>query len=271
MKTIVITGSTRGIGFGLADSFLALGCRAVVSGRQRAAVDEAVAELAARHEAERVFGQPCDVTRFDQVQALWDAAQARFGAVDVWINNAGRSHLPMPFHRLAPELVESVLGTNVLGTMYGSRVAIAGMLDQGFGQIYNMEGMGSDGHTQEGLTLYGSTKYGLRYLNKALVKELKGTPVLFGMLSPGMVLTALVTDAFEEHLEAFERARFILNILTDRVETVTPWLARKILENEKHGVQIQWLSFPKLLGRFLTAPFKKRDVFGDWPPAQDRG
>jgi len=52
----------------------------------------------------------------------------------------------------------------------------------------------------------------------------------------------------------------IMNILADRVETVTPWLARKVLENERHGVRIKWLSTGNLMGRFLAAPFRKRDL-----------
>ena len=86
MKTIVITGSTRGIGYGLADSLLDLGCAVTVSGRTLAAVQQAIAKLASKHGPERAFGHPCDVTHLDQVQALWDAAQARFGKIDIWIS-----------------------------------------------------------------------------------------------------------------------------------------------------------------------------------------
>ena len=88
MKTVVVTGSTRGIGHGLADAFLARGCCVVVSSRRPDAVEAAVTGLSAKHEPQRVFGQPCDVRRFEQVQALWDAARARFGSVQIWINNA---------------------------------------------------------------------------------------------------------------------------------------------------------------------------------------
>ena len=103
MKSIVITGSTRGIGFGLADAFLALDCQVTISGRARASVDQATAALAARHAAGRIFGFPCDVTHIEELQALWEAACARFGAVDIWINNAGISNRRSDYWNLSPE------------------------------------------------------------------------------------------------------------------------------------------------------------------------
>jgi NAD(P)-dependent dehydrogenase (short-subunit alcohol dehydrogenase family) len=261
MKTVVITGSTRGIGYGLADSFLALGCAVTISGRTLTSVEKAVAELAAKHEADRVLGQPCDVTDFEQVQALWDAAQAHFGQVDIWINNAGIGHSQMDSCELSPEQIQSVMDTNLVGAMYGAKVALRGMLDQGFGSFYNMEGLGSDGRMVKGLALYGCTKAGLRYLTQSWVEETRGTPVLVGALRPGMVMTDLVTKQYEERPEDWERDKRIFNILGDRVETVTPWLAQKVLANDKTGVRITWLTRGKVIGRFLLAPFRKRDLF----------
>ena len=103
MKIIVVTGSTRGIGYGLADSFLVLGCAVTVSGHTMKAVEKAVAELSARYDSDRVFGQPCDVTDFEQVQALWDATKAHFGKIDAWINNAGLCNPQMDFWELSAE------------------------------------------------------------------------------------------------------------------------------------------------------------------------
>jgi NAD(P)-dependent dehydrogenase (short-subunit alcohol dehydrogenase family) len=68
MKIIVITGSTRGIGFGLAESFLEMGCAVVVSGRTQEAVNQAVDELAQNHLKENILGVACDVTVFAQVE-----------------------------------------------------------------------------------------------------------------------------------------------------------------------------------------------------------
>ena len=262
MQTIVITGSTRGIGYGLADAFLEQGCAVGVSGRTEASVRRAVEVLSAKHGAQRVWGRPCDVTQFDQVQALWDAAHAHYGQIDVWINNAGLAHPQCDLAGIAEEQIETLVQTNLIGTMYGAKVVLNGMLAQGGGSLYNMEGLGSDGGRVEGLTLYATTKYAIRYLTESLVRETEGTPVLVGTLSPGMVTTNLLMGQYEDRPQELERAKRIFNILADRVETVTPWLAQKVLANKRSGVRFQWLTKAKAFTRFLTASFRKRDLFG---------
>jgi len=263
MKTIVITGSTRGTGYGLADSFLALGCRVTVSGRSQDRVGQAVETLSVKHGADNILGHPCDVTQYAQVQALWDAAQAAFGQIDIWINNAGIGHAQTDFWEHPPEELKAVVDVNLIGALHGGRVALRGMREQCFGSLYNMEGLGSDGRRVAGLTLYGSTKAGLRYLTDSWAQETRGTPIIVGALSPGMVVTHFLTHQYEDRPEEWERAKRIFNILADHVETVTPWLAGQVLANTKNGARIKWLSTGKLMGRFLTAPFRRRDLFQD--------
>lgn len=135
------------------------------------------------------------------------------------------------------------------------------MSEQGFGSLYNMEGLGSDGRIIKGMALYGTSKSALSYLTKAVAKETQCTPILVGGLRPGMVVTKLITEQYEGHPEEWERAKKIFNILSDRVETVTPWLAKKILANRKNGKTIVWLTKRKLIKRFLSTPFRKRNVF----------
>lgn len=262
MKAIVITGSTRGIGYGLSDAFLERGCSVTISGRSREAVDRAVAELGARHGVERLFGYPCDVTDYDQVQALWDAAREHWGCIDIWINNAGIAHAQMPLWKQDHAEVAAIIETNLLGSIYGAQVAMKGMLSQGSGSIYNMEGLGSGGRRVEGLTTYGTTKAALTYLTDAMVAEAEGTPVLVGAIQPGMVATDMLTQQYTDDPERWEEAKRIFNILADRPETVTPWIADRVLANPKNGIRIRWLSRGKLMVRFLTAPIAKRDIFG---------
>jgi len=261
MKSIVITGSTSGIGFGLADSFLSLGCSITVSGRSQANLDKAYNLLAGKYETCLLLACSCDVTEYDQVQALWDTAKARFRNVDIWINNSGVGHPETEIWSYSPDLIKEVVNTNVIGAIYGSVVALKGMIGQGFGSIYNMEGLGSSGPIIRGLALYGTTKSALSYLTRSMAKETQGTPILVGALRPGMVATKLITEQYDGHPEEWERSKRIFNILADRVETVTPWLAKKVLTNNKNGANIIWLTKFKILKCFITAPFSKRKIF----------
>lgn len=263
MKNIVITGSTRGIGFGLAQAFLMRGCAVMISGRAQNNVHAALEKLRNEFPESNLLGQMCDVREPDQVQALWDCATDAWGSVDIWINNAGTSGSEASIWDLPPEETAAVIDTNILGTIYSCQVAVHGMLNQGSGAIYNMEGMGSDGRMHSGLTTYGTSKYALSYFSRALAKELKDKPIIIGSLRPGMVITALLTDQYRDRPEEFERAKRIFNIIAERVETVTPWLAERMLANTNSGVVLSFSSRWKLSWRFLTAPFNKRDLFKD--------
>lgn len=262
MKSIVITGSTSGIGLGLADAFLLQGCAVTISGRSQLNLDKAYGILAGKYDESRIMACLCDVSQFDQVEELWNKAKARFDQVDIWINNAGSGHPETFVWDYSQKTIDRVVAANIIGALYGLTVASKGMMEQGFGSIYNMEGLGSSGPVIKGLALYAVTKSALAYLTTAAAKEVKGTPIIIAGLRPGMVATKLITEQYEGHPKEWKRAERIFNILSDRVETVTPWLARKILSNSKNGVRIEWLGKSKVIMRFIMSPFHKRNVFG---------
>jgi NAD(P)-dependent dehydrogenase (short-subunit alcohol dehydrogenase family) len=261
MKSIVITGSTSGIGLGLADAFLARSCAVTISGHSQTNLDKAYEILAGKYDKSRILAYLCDVSHYDEVEGLWKAAIEKFGHVEIWINNAGAGNPQIPIWNYSRELIDKVVATNVTGAFYGMNVALKGMKQQGFGGIYNMEGLGSSGPVIKGLALYSATKAALAYLTTAAAKEVEDTTIIVGGLRPGMVATKLITDQYKEHPEECKKAERIFNILSDRVETVTPWLADRVLSNKKNGARIQWLSRPKVMLRFLESPFRKRVVF----------
>ena len=261
MKSIVITGSTSGIGLGLADVFLARECVVTISGHSQINLDKAYGILAAKRDKSQILACLCDVSHYDEVQGLGNAAMERFGRVDIWINNAGAGHPETLIWDYSREMIDKLVAANVTGALYGLNVASKGMMQQGFGSIYNMEGLGSSGPVIKGLALYSATKSALASLTTAAAKEVEGTPIIVGGLRPGMVATKLITGQYEGHPEEWKRVQRIFNILSDRVETVTPWLADKILSNKKNGVRIQWLSRSKVILRFLESPFHKRTIF----------
>ncbi|MBN1835911.1 MAG: SDR family oxidoreductase [Spirochaetales bacterium] len=285
---VVITGSTRGLGFALAREFLRLGCRVLVSGRSVEAVREVVGRLQAY--GARVEGQSCDVTDPAQVGALWDGALRRWGRVDVWINNAGVAQEYLRAWELPTEEVIRIVETNILGVMHGSRVAMRGMRGQGYGAIYNVEGWGSDGKRRPGLAVYGTTKRAVRYFSRCLAEEAageaapgEGAPaeeaserpeeqaagpryerVLVGTLSPGMMVTDFLLEPMARMADA-ERLRRVVDILGDRPESVAAFLAPRILANRRNGVRIAWLTGPKVMVRFARALLRRgsrgRDLF----------
>jgi len=261
MKTVVITGGTRGIGRGLANSFLDRGCNVVISGRSKESLEKAVSDLGRDHDSERVAGAECEVTDAESLQTLWDCGIEAFGSIDIWINNAGMSILRAPIWDQTPEDLKRIVDVNVYGSLLASRTALAGFLKQGHGQLWNMEGFGSDGQAQPGIVAYGATKRAVAYLVKALGKEVKDTPVQVCSLSPGIVVTDLLVEDYEPGSPDWERAKKFFNILGDHVETVTPWLADGVLATDKTGARVAWLTKRKAMGRFMTAGFKKRDLF----------
>jgi NAD(P)-dependent dehydrogenase (short-subunit alcohol dehydrogenase family) len=260
-KSVVITGSTHGIGLALAAAFLEQVCQVTISGRTQAGVEEALAGLGAKYPLERILGFPCDVTDFSQVQALWQQAKGHFGQVDIWINNAGSASPRMPFWELPEDKYDELVRTNVIGTMYGTKVALKGMLAQGFGALYNMEGFGARGRGMRGMTLYGSTKASVHFINRSLAQEMEGTPVIIGAIAPGMVITGMITRQYVGREEQLEKAKSILNIIAERPETVAPVLVKKILKNHKNGASITFASPVQIMLKFFTAPFKQRDLF----------
>ena len=265
-QSIVITGSTRGIGRGLAAEYIKRGHDVAVSGRTQAAVDEAVAALAPlAADGARVVGAPCDVSDAAALRRLWDTAAGAFGRVDAWINNAGLSHPRQPIGGLHGADIEVVATTNLQGMMLGTQVALEGMGRQaGGGTIWNMEGFGSNGMMTPGMSLYGASKFALTYFNEALLAETRGGPVKVCWLSPGIVVTDLMKrDMGSTSEQEIARTRRIYDILADRVETVTPWLVERMLGPHKTGDRVAWLTNGKAFRRFFGSLFRKRRVLSD--------
>jgi NAD(P)-dependent dehydrogenase (short-subunit alcohol dehydrogenase family) len=265
-KVIVVTGSTRGIGKGLAGELLRRGHHVAISGRTQGAADAAVAALQPLATGgAAALGVACDVARADDLQRLWDATVRRFGRVDVWVNNAGISHPRQRGGEMRADDIRAVEETNLLGMMLATQVALRGMQAQpAGGTIYNMEGFGSNGMMTPGMSLYGASKFALTYFNKALLAETRDGPVKVCYLSPGIVLTDLLKrDMGSNDPKDWERTKRIYNILADRVETVTPYLAEGILREQKPGARVAWLTGGKAGRRFFMSLFRKRQLITD--------
>lgn len=256
MASVVVTGSTKGLGLGLVRALKELGANVVVSGRSATEVAQVAKEVGG-------LGRACDVSKYEDVQALWDAAKKEFGAVDVWINNAGTSNAQLAFSRLPSKDIDAVVRTNLIGVMNGSHVALRGMLEQpARGAIYNMEGFGADGARQLGMALYGSTKTALRYFTRSLAEEARGSGVIIGTTSPGIVVTELLTSVYAKgDPELWKSKKWLFNFIADPVDVVAPWLARRILENKTTGAHLAWMTVLRGALRVLQPRYWRRNLF----------
>ena len=261
MKHVVITGGSKGIGKALALEFLKSGCSVCITGRQASSLDNTVGILVHESGSKDLAGFVCDVTRLEDIRNLWNFASA-IRPVDIWINNAGISHMQQPFPELDEVLISSVLDTNITGTVMGTRIAVKGMLKQGGGYVYNMEGFGSKGRTMNGMSIYGTSKNAITYFTRAIISEFRDYPVNIGSISPGMVVTDMLLEPLRLEPEKYRNALKVFHTLADPVERISPWIVRKILDNNKHGVRIAWLTSRKIAFRFLMSMFKKRNVKG---------
>lgn len=258
MKNVVITGSTRGIGFMMAVEFLRAGCNVTLSGRGEALSGEVVKVLKP-FEGKYIY-VTCNVQEKERLKNLWDASAKEWGSVDIWINNAGQNTPHVFSWETSESYTENIIRTNIMGMIYGSQIAAKEMIRQGHGSIYSMEGLGSNNMIQKKTILYGTTKHALTYFMKGLAKELKGSGVIAGRLSPGMMLTDFITkmpDGGTAELMANKQFTRIFNILADKPATVAEFFVPHILRNKKNNVQIAWLTNRKVAWRFMTAPLRK--------------
>jgi len=254
----VITGSTRGIGFSMAMEFLRAGCNVTLSGRGEALQEANNASLS--HFQGKHLYVPCNVQKKASLQNLWDASMDKWGRIDIWINNAGQNTPHMFAWETDETYTENIINTNIIGMIYGSQIAAAGMLKQGYGAIYSMEGLGSNNMIQIKTILYGTTKHALTYFMRGLAKELEGTSVIAGRLSPGMMLTDFITktpDGDQSEVIVDKKFRKIFNILADKPEIVAKFFIPRILNNTKNDTQITWLTNRKATWRFITAGQRK--------------
>jgi NAD(P)-dependent dehydrogenase (short-subunit alcohol dehydrogenase family) len=260
MKNAVVTGGTRGIGAGLVREFLRQGWSVVYSGTTDQSIDKSLKSFSSEFKNGNYAAFKCDVVNEDDLRNLWDSAFKTFGRIDIWVNNAGVANERLSFNELTPDAFMKIIDTNIKGIMLATHLVYNRMLLMGSGAIYNMGGLGSDGRTVPGLTPYGTSKRAVSYFTNAFAKEVKNGPVIIGTLRPGMVLTDMLLEPLSKDHDKNKQLIRIYNILANDIETVTPFLVKKMIINKRNGADISWLSGWKIMKSFIFAPFSKRDV-----------
>ena len=186
---VLITGALTGIGRATALAFANEGARVVVSGRRDDAGEKLVAELRGRGaEAELVRA---DVRHEQDVQNLVDSTVARFGRLDVAVNNAGTEGKPGPVTEQTAESYAAIFDTNVLGVLLSMKHELRVMQAQGAGSIVNLSStMGQRGAA--GASLYTASKHAVEGLTKSAALEAAAFGVRVNAVAPGPIETAML-------------------------------------------------------------------------------
>ena len=256
-RTVVITGGTRGFGAGLARAFLGRDCQVVVCGRHP--VEPGSAELP--RQAQQFLITAADIASPEGAARVAQAAVARFGGIDMWINNAGFAYGGPPLPQADPTLLRAMVETNVLGTLLGCRAALAAMAGAGDGAIYNIYGAGSDGRYVPAMVAYGATKRAVDYLTRALAAEALPNGIIVGGVSPGLVMTEPVLNSMRGLSGSALATRLkVVNIIGDDVDVVSRWAVDKMLKNRQTGRVFVRLTRARLLGRRVRSLWRPRDV-----------
>ncbi len=194
--TALVTGGSRGIGFAVAKRLIADGAKvALVSTKQEGAV------AAASQLGENAKGYACDVSSYDDVQALVAAVLAEFGKIDILVNNAGitRDDLLM---RMSEEEWDRVLAVNLKGSFNTCKAVMRPMMKARFGRIINISSVvGLCGNP--GQTNYAAAKAGLIGFTKSLAREIASRNITVNAVAPGLVETDMSGALPEEARNAF--------------------------------------------------------------------
>ena len=267
MKTVVITGSARGLGFEMAKLFRKANLNVVISDLKEENLRIAKEELDKLEGTGKVEYKVCNVTNSKDIQELIDFTDKEFNSIDIWINNAGVNQPDKTIWELTEQEIDLVLDVDLKGTIIGSKLALEYMSKKKQGAIYNIEGYGSNDAMMKGLSIYGTSKRAITYFTQALAKESEElkTGIIIGRLSPGIMITDFITNALGDKgkIELPEKTKKVYNILGDYPDVVANFLVENMLTNTKNNAHIEWLTNGKAAWRFMTAGFNKRDFFKD--------
>jgi NAD(P)-dependent dehydrogenase (short-subunit alcohol dehydrogenase family) len=183
-----ITGASRGIGAEIAKAALAADDKVVATGRDRDLVARTFADA-----GDRVLPLALDVTQEQQAQAAIDAAVAKFGRIDVLVNNAGYGQLGL-FEEIEAGEIERQYATNVFGLFNVTRAALPVLRRQRSGHIFNVSSVGGLVAAAGG-SVYCSTKFAVEGFSEGLAQEVAQFGIKVTLIEPGAFRTDFLNDS----------------------------------------------------------------------------
>lgn len=264
MKTVVITGSARGFGFEMLKLFRERNFNVVLCDIAKKDLEKAESVLQKTNGCGKILAFEADITKEKDVSSLINETLNEVDTIDIWINNAGVNQPNKPIWELDTTTINKLIDIDLKGTILCSKLIMPIMIKQKSGQIYNVEGHGSNDTKIIGLSLYGTSKRAITYFTEALAFEAEklNTNVLVGKITPGIMITNFINTALGdgEKIALDEKTKKVYNILGDYPSTIARFMVDKIIDNQKNNVKFTWLTNRKAAYRFMTSSFKKRNL-----------
>jgi 3-hydroxybutyrate dehydrogenase len=195
-KTALVTGSTSGIGLGIAHRLAAAGANVVVNGFGD--IDTVVGALAVH--GVRIGHHGADMSRPDQIAEMIAYVEREFGALDILVNNAGIQHVAA-LEDFPVERWDAIIAINLSSVFHTTRLALPGMRERGWGRILNI----ASTHglvASAGKSAYVAAKHGVIGLTKTTALETATTGITCNAICPGWVLTPLVQQQIDARISA---------------------------------------------------------------------
>ena len=199
-KTVLVTGSTSGIGRGIAEAFAGQGCNIVLNGfGDPAEIEALIAQIAGMHDV-KVRYDGADMSKPDAIEAMMARAIREFGAIDVLVNNAGIQHVA-PIEEFPVEKWNAIIAINLVASFHTIRHALPSMKQRRWGRIINV----ASAHALVASpfkSAYVAAKHGIAGLIKTVALEVAERGITVNAVCPGYVLTPLVEQQIPDTAKA---------------------------------------------------------------------
>ena len=199
-KTALITGSTSGIGLGIADTLAAKGCHIILNGFGEKGVIEALQQRLVSEYDVRVAYDGTDMSDPIAIEAMMARALDQFGAVDILVNNAGIQHVA-PIDEFPVDKWNAIIAINLVASFHTSRLALPKMKERKWGRIINV----ASAHALVASpfkSAYVAAKHGIAGLTKTVALEVAEQGITVNAICPGYVLTPLVQHQIPDTAKA---------------------------------------------------------------------
>ena len=224
-KTALVTGSTSGIGLGIAEKLAAQGAHVILNGFGDVDGPKAAVAAAGQAHGVRVGFHGADMSKPAEIADMMAYAEREFGGVDVLVNNAGIQHVS-PVEDFPIEKWDAVIAINLSSAFHTTRLAIPGMRAKNWGRVINLASVhGLVGSA--GKSAYVAAKHGVVGLTKVVALETSTTGITVNAICPGWVLTPLVQKqiddkAAREGISLAEAQKGLLGEKQPSLQFVTP-------------------------------------------------